>query len=63
MIKNIKRICKQKGVRISALESAAGLPRGSIYKWDENTPSVLKVAKVAEVLGITVDEIIYEKEE
>ena len=61
MVDNIRKICKEKGTRISVLETKAGLPRGSIYKWDTNVPSIWKVATVANVLEVTVDEIINEE--
>ena len=43
------------------LEMEAGLTRNSIYKWASNTPSVDKVAAVAKVLGVTIDELMKEE--
>lgn len=58
--KNVQNACKAKGVTIMGLEDKLKFGRGSIYKWDEHRPSVLKVKMVADELGTTVDELIKE---
>lgn len=45
---NVKAACKEKGVSISNLESDLKFARGSIYKWNNNTPGVDKVKAVAD---------------
>ena len=42
---NIRLLCRDKGRKISELETELGFPRSSIAKWNENIPSVLKVKK------------------
>ena len=59
--KNIQNACKAKGVTIMGLEDKLGFGRGSIYKWDDHLPSVLKVKMVADELDTTVDELIKEE--
>lgn len=46
----VKKACKDKGVTVSELEEKLKFPKGSVYKWDENIPSVVKVYSVAKVL-------------
>lgn len=58
----IKDLCEDHGLSINALEKAAGLTRGSFSKWETSVPSVDKVAAVARVLGVTVDELLREPE-
>ena len=56
---NVKAACKEKGVSISNLESDLKFARGSIYKWNNNTPGVDKVKAVADYflrVGGDVDE-------
>lgn len=58
LVSTIKRQCAEKGTNINKIEKVAGFPRGSIYKWDDHTPSIDKVNRVAVILGVTVDELI-----
>lgn len=59
---NIRLLCRDKGRKISELETELGFPRSSIAKWNENIPSVLKVKKVADYFGVTIEELLEEKE-
>lgn len=61
--KNIQNVCREKGMTINGLETQLGFGRGSIYKWDLHMPSVAKVKDVADVLGVTVDDLIADKAE
>lgn len=55
---NIKAIADSKGISIRKIEQETGLVLSSIYHWDKIKPSVDKVAKVANYLGTTVEELI-----
>lgn len=57
MLKNILNKCQEKKITIAELERQAGLKQRTIYKWDESKPSVDKVLAVANVLGVTVEEL------
>lgn len=57
MLKNILDRCQEKKITIAELERQAGLKQRTIYKWDESKPSVDKVLAVANVLGVTVEEL------
>lgn len=56
----VKAICRKKGVSVGKMEKDLGFSNGSVYKWNENEPSVGKVQKVADYLGVTVDELLAE---
>lgn len=60
MLKNILDKCQEKKITIAELERQAGLKQRTIYKWDESKPSVEKVLAVANVLGVTVEELAKE---
>lgn len=45
------------GLSINKLEKLAGLTRGSMAKWDNHAPSFDKLQRVADVLGVTVEEL------
>lgn len=56
---NVKALADEKGLSITALEKEAGVANGLIGKWRENSPQVDTLSKVAAVLGVTVDRLIY----
>lgn len=55
LYERIKIIAKSKGYSINSLEKEAGFPRSYILKFKRITPSVDKMQKIADVLGVTVD--------
>lgn len=58
IVENIQELCKLRGVKISNLEKELSFGRGSIYKWDNNSPSIDKVKKVADYFHLTLDEVL-----
>lgn len=58
LLKNISRLCKEKGIAISRLERETGISNGTIGRWGTSSPTVENVRKVAEYLGTTVDALI-----
>jgi transcriptional regulator with XRE-family HTH domain len=57
LYERIKELCRQNGTSISALEKDCGFGRGSISKIDKHKPSNEKLQKIAEYLGVTVDQL------
>lgn len=58
IVNNVRTACANSGTNIFNLEASLNFPRGSIYKWDEHTPSVGKVKLVADALGVSVDSLL-----
>lgn len=61
MVENIKRLCSAQGLTIQQLEAKAGIPTGTIGRWGKDgkfMPSVDKVERVADTLGVTVDALL-----
>lgn len=54
----IKEICQEKGVSVRQVEINAGLPNGSISKWNDSSPTVKNLKAVADVLKIKIDKLI-----
>lgn len=54
----IKKLCKDKGITVKALEQQLGFSEKSVFKWDINSPSVEKVAAVADYFGVSVDYLL-----
>ena len=55
---NIKSIADSQKVSIRKIEQDTGITLGSIYHWNDVKPSVDKVVKVANNLGVTVEELL-----
>ena len=58
LLEKIKDLCTQQGLNIAQLEKQAGLTAKSISKWDQSSPSVDKVLKVADVLCVSIEELL-----
>lgn len=49
---NVKKIADRKGISIRQLEIKAGIGNGTIRRWDNISPSVDNLVKVANALGV-----------
>ena len=58
LYQRIEDLCKQKGTNVSKLERDCGLANATIRRWKESSPSVDKLAKVADCLGVTIDYLV-----
>lgn len=58
MLDNIRRLCKDRHIPMVTLEKEAGLGMNTLIKWDRSSPSVDRVAAVADVLGVSIDELM-----
>lgn len=58
MLAIIAEKCKERGISLAELERQAGLSNRTIYRWNENLPSIDKVCAVAKVLGCKVDDLL-----
>lgn len=57
---NVKALCSKRNLSILALEKALGFPRSSICKWNDTEPGIRKVKKVADYLGIPLEQLLQE---
>lgn len=53
--RNIRQFAKDQGMPIYILERKAGLSAGSVNHWNNVSPTVASLKKVADVLGVTLD--------
>ena len=58
LYERVKRLAKEKNISIYKLEKEAGLAPSAIAKWTKFMPTLKNAFAVANVLGITVDELI-----
>lgn len=59
----ISKKAHERGISINSLEAKAGISTGSVYKWNKVSPTIKSLAKVAAVLGCTIDELLNKTEE
>ena len=60
MFAKIKEKAEEQGMTVAQLEKKAEIGHQTIRRWDDHSPSIDKVYRVANVLGCTVDELIRE---
>lgn len=58
MYQKIKEIAKSKKISINQIEKTLGISQGSLCKWGEVKPSFDKVAGVAKILEVPIEELI-----
>ena len=63
IVENISRLCKERGTSFAKLERELGMGNGVIAKWNTSSPVVSNIKAVADYFGVTVDELLKQKEE
>jgi len=55
---NIKRLSAQQLISIHSLEKQAGIGNGVIRRWETSSPTVANLESVADVLGVSVTDLL-----
>lgn len=63
IVNNIRALCRENGISIRNLERTLGLGNGLVASWERKQPTVLKVKKIADYFGTTVDDLLKEEHE
>lgn len=58
LVLNIKKYCVKKGMTISQLESNLNFSMGLISRWTRVSPSIEKILAVADLLGVSLDDLV-----
>lgn len=58
LYENIKKLCAEKAISVTALEKDVGFGHGTIRSWKRVSPSLKKVQQVAERLGVSVGQLV-----
>lgn len=58
ILENVQLLCKEHGISVPGLEKELGLGKGSIYRWNKNSPSVDKLQKVANYFRVSLDQVV-----
>lgn len=56
-LEKIKEMTKDKGISLCRLEIEAGLTNGTVRKWYKQQPNIKTLFKVAEVLGVNIEDL------
>lgn len=62
IFEKIKQLADAKDMSIRSIEAEAGLANGTIAKWRECEPGAQNLNRVAQVLNVTLDELVREEE-
>ncbi len=58
-VSQIRDLCEKAGISsIRELETRAGLGNGTVARWEEISPRVDTLAKVAKVLGVSLTDLL-----
>ena len=58
LVKRIKALCDEKGIKIEELSAGFGWGVNSIYRWDKSSPSFDKIIKVADFFNVSIDSLV-----
>ena len=59
LLENIKKLCDNKGIKITNLEKELGFGGGIISRWGNNAdPSLSKIIDIADYFHVTLDEVV-----
>mgnify|MGYP000045704054 CR=1 FL=1 len=62
-IDNLMKILKERNIKQSELCEKANIPKSNINHWKNGTqPTIDKVIKIAEILNVSIDYLIYGEE-
>ena len=56
----VKELARLKGIPIYQLEKVAGIGNGVIAGWKKSAPRIDTLKRVADALGVTIDELLNE---
>lgn len=55
IVSRISKCAKEKGFTIAEIERKCGFGTNTMYRWDQNSPALEKVIKVANLIDISID--------
>ena len=59
IVERLQSIVKSRGTNFKQLERDCGIGNGTIRRWDDKSPGLDKVCKVADFLQISLDYLVY----
>ena len=62
IFERISKLCAERGMSIARLEKEAGLGNATVRGWAKSEPTAKNLKSVADVLDVTVDELLRTEE-
>lgn len=62
LFNNVKQLAKNKGMTLPEVAKKAEMGINSLYHWKQHDPSIDNLQKVADVLGVTVNDLLGKKD-
>lgn len=62
IVERLQSIVKSRGTNFKQLERDCGIGNGTVRRWDDKSPGLDKVCKVADFLQISLDYLVYGQE-
>ena len=62
ILERIRKLCEVNNTSIFALEKKLGFGNGTISRWDNSSPTVANLKKVADYFGVTMEELLSQEE-
>ena len=63
LVKKIKILCDEKKLTFAELERTVGISNGQIRRWDNSSPKIENVQKVADYFNVSIDYLLGRTEE
>lgn len=58
MVDVIRKLCRQKKISLAKLERSCDIGSNTIHRWDDVSPSIDKVVRVANFFSVSVDYLL-----
>ncbi len=58
ILEKIRKLCKEHGISLRALERELGIGNGVIARWETSMPRVDKLQAVADYFDCTIDSLV-----
>lgn len=55
IVSRISKCAKEKGLTIAEIERKCGFGTNTLYRWDQSSPALNKVVKVANLIDVSID--------
>lgn len=58
IVKQIQNLCKQNNITLAKLERELNFGNGTVRRWDDNPPSIIRLLEVAEYFKVNIDDLV-----
>lgn len=59
IVERIRRVASEKNMTLTDVGRETGIGQTAIYRWNKTNPSLSNVQKVADLLNVSIDFLVY----